>query len=387
MKKIIVLFLALAFSVGLSVSGVTAIADKYYTYKSDDGSISETYYFRYNDTIKAWVNYRVIVIDEVDDLKTDYILYTTNKIGTKCKIGESLLPENEIIDQADVGNCVYRYLDNYIEYLNYKTGRYYFRELNQNYYLYETADYTFYPDPTIEYTEKAIYKTYKYVSYNNYSTLKNELFYATYYNNAGNSTQTKYDIYYDTFGKPIYKYEYKYDTLGKKLLNNYYGYYKTGKLKSSLLTNKFYVDGYPIETNYTKYASNGKTKQIKKKSYFNQDYQTTRLDTYDYNNYGTLVSNKKYGSAYKYITYFKDYAKQGDLTISKYPISKVTRAKYSSTGKLGSAASVSATTLTKISYPWQQFKAESYNQRSINSIFSKAKDSYREKIKLSAPRK
>lgn len=150
----------------------------------------------------------------------------------------------------------------------------------------------------------------------------------------------------------------------KNILNNTIPYegrknYENGVKSETLLSTSIYSQEKYKNTTYYKYRTDGITPQYKKITYLTSDQKISSLVTYVYNKKGKLISNKKDGNAYKYVTTFKDLTKQDGLqNFYNYPIKSVTKAKYNTKGNLGTSTKVSPTTLTKTSYPTWYFYAE-----------------------------
>lgn len=130
--------------------------------------------------------------------------------------------------------------------------------------------------------------------------------------------------------------------------------YKNGKTKEKFSGTFFKKSRQLSKYQYTKYRSNGK-KQYKKityllkQKYWYEDYPT-KVVTYTYNKKGQRKSNK-YGNSHKYVGTIK-------LAGENFKTKKVTRAKYSSKGKLAKAKKVK---ITKFNSKWYDMSFFSEN--------------------------
>lgn len=81
---------------------------------------------------------------------------------------------------------------------------------------------------------------------------------------------------------------------------------------------------------------------INKRMYYKTNGKKYKMVTITYNKKGQRKSNR-YGSSYRYVTTIK---------ANGYSISKVTRAKYSTKGKLSKAKRVKVTAISKTYYQY-----------------------------------
>ena len=353
MKKIMVLFMALVFSIGLSVSSVGAVETKDFTWVNDYGGKTISTFEKNGD---YWINTKEQkTIKDQEESVNEYYTYTVATATDTCKKGEVTLTNlNEYLY-----NCVAKDTDGDLAYKSYV--HYFYNDVSLKYdLLYYTGKTFLIPD----YENKAVirYSECQYRYYILGTKLVKSYEMHTHWNNSKNyiknGVYTTYNNYKsDKDRKTILKeYEYR-NNSGIRTLAKGYAYHTNGYKKAYFFTSSFYKNNNEKMTTYTKYSSKYKDRKLEKKiTYLNDKNKATKLITYAYNKQGVLKSNKTYGSAYKYVTVYKDLDKQDYFkNRGSYPTKSITKAKYSVTGKLGKASKTTRTTLNNYSFSWNEF--------------------------------
>lgn len=352
MKKIMVLFMALVFSIGLSVSGVGAVETPKNIVKTE-GDTTYTYTFELNGDY--WINTKEqVTTKDQDEYVNEYYTYTVATATDTCKKGEVTLTNlNEYLY-----NCVAK--DPYGEYAKKSYVYKFYNEVTKQFDLYFSEKTFLFPS----YENKSVirYSECQYRYYNLATNLVKSYEMHTHWDNSRNYIKygeyTTYNNYKSGEAKKIILKEYEYrNSSGKRTLAKGYAYYTNGYKKAYFFSSSFYTNNNEKMTTYTKYSSKYKDRKLEKKiTYLNDKNKATKLITYAYNKQGVLKSNKTYGSAYKYVTVYKDLDKQDYFkNRGSYPTKSITKAKYSVTGKLGKASKTTRTTLNNYSFSWNEF--------------------------------